>query len=81
MPIQYNTPPSLGTIASSDVTFVNFDILHSTAVIGVIHYDAGGNIITTETVSIPNVPGATITAVKNAAFNRLMALRGAGTVT
>lgn len=79
MPLTYTTPPSLGAIASSVVNFVSFDLNSGTATFGVAHYDAGGNVLTTESIVAP-APGA-IPTVKNFAYNKLIALRGAGTIT
>lgn len=81
MPLTYTTPPSYGTIATSVINSVTFDLVAGTAYIGVAHFDAGGNQIATESITIPNVPAGTLSTVKTSAYNRLIALRGAGTVT
>lgn len=81
MALQYATPPSLGTIATSVITLVTFDIVGSRIFFGVTHYDAAGNQIGQETLE-NDAPNPTVIAnVKTAAYNYLQSKRGAGTVT
>jgi hypothetical protein len=80
MPLTYTAPPALGSIVTSEIRTVIFDLIAQTVSFSVTHMDGSGTVLQTERLTM-NTPAGTQTNVKNAAYAFLQARRGNGTVT